>query len=148
MIVLDTTPSNEPSPKCGQQRFRIAQMTANALAEAGGHDVDFRLLEHRLREVKRQHPGPAIGHRQGNRDPGRAGADVEHFAAAAGPVQVEEVPDEPVIDHRVIHRVILTDFLGGLHRFGLENAWICERAPFMTIVEPGQSPWPLRPGIP
>ena len=106
----------------GRQALGIAPRQADPLGEARLVDVARGQSEHRPGQVDAEHPGLAVGPAEGDRDAGRAGPDVEDLAPPARAVRLEEVGDEPGVDRRVVHRVVVARLLGRVHRLGFEHA--------------------------
>ena len=82
------------------ERLRISVAATDPVREPRGGDVDRRAGEHRLGQVQRQDASPDVGMGQCNRNPRRAGSDVENLAPPTGPVMTEKIGDEPGVDRR------------------------------------------------
>ena len=97
-IELETTASNRP-PGEGE-RLGVAPGEPDPVGQARLGDVPPGQVEHRRGQVDAEDPRRRVGPAERDRDPGRAGADVEDLAAPARAVGGEEVGDEPGVDRR------------------------------------------------
>ena len=105
-----------------RQAFSIDPFEIDA-GDAGAFDVAATDDQHFFREIDSRDVPAEIATRQFDGDLCRPGADVEHLDAFRYVRHgAQQIIDEETIDRRVIHRVVVSRFLSGVHHFGFEHA--------------------------